>query len=256
MVSSRGRGRAVALLAMLVGVLFVTGSHQARAAGIGRASVRTDAGISAEADFLSGRALTVDCATSPLQWRESLAAVGLPAASADEYYGFSLIPQGVMHLSHYVCQGLLLGAAGPLRQADELQVAWSVDVLLHESTHMGRFTARRVARRGLRTDRAAGGVAPPLSDRLSLARDESPDPRRRPLPEHPAGRVPGRHLPLAAVGLYGRIVTGTPGPMRSTSHVIAAAVMRIHPCETAVPGSPPTFATPWSAIWPGPPSKS
>jgi hypothetical protein len=144
MVSSRGSARAVALLAMLLAVLSLTAAP-ARAGGpapatTGRVSVRTAAGLSAEARALSGRAVTVVCAATSLEWKRTLTAVGLPAASADEYYGFSLIPEGEMYLSPYVCEGLRLGAVSPLRPADELQVGWSVDVLLHESTHLGRFT--------------------------------------------------------------------------------------------------------------------
>ncbi len=45
-----------------------------------------------------------------------------------------------MHLSPYVCAGLGMGASAATRHANELQVAWSVDVLLHESVHMARFT--------------------------------------------------------------------------------------------------------------------
>ena len=129
---------------MLFAVLSLT-AVQARAGGplpatTGAVSVRTDAGLSAEASALSGRAVTVVCAATSLEWKRALTAVGLPAASADEYYGFSLIPQGEMVLSPYVCEGLRLGAAASLRSSAELQVGWSVDVFLHESTHLGRFT--------------------------------------------------------------------------------------------------------------------
>ena len=58
-----------------------------------------------------------------------------------------------MYLSPYVCQGLRLGASS-VTPTDELQVAWSVDVLIHESTHLGKFTynealAEACARAGL-----------------------------------------------------------------------------------------------------------
>ena len=52
------------------------------------------------------------------------------------------------------------------------------------------------------------------------------------------------------------IVIGTPGPMWATIHVSAAVSRRRQPCETAVPGTPPTFSSPWMAICPGPPSNS
>jgi hypothetical protein len=125
----------------LFAILAAMASGQARAGTFVAPSVQTDAQISAEASYLSGRALTVTCADSSAAWQFALTTVGLPAASADEYYGFSLIAQGEVHLSPYVCTGLRLGASPSTRRADELQVAWSVDVLLHESTHMGRFTS-------------------------------------------------------------------------------------------------------------------
>ncbi len=103
-------------------------------------SVQTDAGISAEADYLSGRTLTTICAGNESAWTQALTAVGLPGSQADRYYGFSLIAQGVMHLSPYVCEGLRLGSVASLRASNVLQVGWAVDVLLHESTHLGRFT--------------------------------------------------------------------------------------------------------------------
>jgi hypothetical protein len=124
--------------AALVTVVFAV-SAQAGLAASRPASVATLAGVTAEADYLSGRSLTVVCASTSLEWRQALTANGLAAADADEYYGFSLIPQGVMYLSPYVCQGLRLGASS-VTPADELQVAWSVDVLVHESTHLGKFT--------------------------------------------------------------------------------------------------------------------
>jgi hypothetical protein len=138
--------------ALLVLVLAVT----APVAALGAtrpASVATAAGVTAEADYLSSRSLTVVCASTSLEWRQVLTANGLAAADADEYYGFSLIPEGELYLSPYVCGGLSLGASG-ISPADELQVAWSVDVLVHESTHLGRFTynealAEACARAGL-----------------------------------------------------------------------------------------------------------
>jgi hypothetical protein len=117
------------------------------------ASVATPAAITADADYLSGRSLSVVCASTSLEWQQVLTANGLAAADADEYYGFSLIAEGQLYLSPYVCKGLQLGASG-IRPADELQVAWSVDVLVHESTHLGKFTyneavAEACARAGL-----------------------------------------------------------------------------------------------------------
>ena len=62
-----------------------------------------------------------------------------------------------MHLSPYVCEGLRLGGVAALRAANTLQVGWAVDVLLHESALMGRFThdesvAEACARAGLPTE--------------------------------------------------------------------------------------------------------
>jgi hypothetical protein len=139
MASPRNRARAFTSLAVLLALLSVGAIARAQA-GTFVVSVRTEAGIAAEADHLSGRTLTVVCAATGPQWGRTLAAVGLPAAEADEYYGFSLIPEGEMHLSPYVCDGLRLGTTAASRAANELQVAWSVDVLLHESTHMGRHS--------------------------------------------------------------------------------------------------------------------
>jgi hypothetical protein len=124
--------------------LLVAGAigQAARAATSTRSSVLvgTDAEITAEADFLSGRSLTVACASSGANWARTLTGVGLPTGQADGYYGLSLIPEGLMYLSPYVCEGLRLGMNAASRQTHELQVAWSVDVLVHESTHMGRFS--------------------------------------------------------------------------------------------------------------------
>ncbi len=110
--------------------------------------------ITKEADFLSGRALTVTCGTSAASWAQSLQAVALPAINGAEFYGFSVIAAGEMHLSPYVCEGLRLGANRRSRDLNELQVGWSVDVLVHESAHLGRFTndeavAEACARAGL-----------------------------------------------------------------------------------------------------------
>src|SRR5580692_2077586 len=93
--------------ALLVVALIAVTAHAALAASRPM-SVATIAGITAEADYLSGRSLTVNCASTSLEWRQALTANGLAAGDADEYYGFSLIPQGVMYLSPYVCQGLRL----------------------------------------------------------------------------------------------------------------------------------------------------
>jgi len=145
------RFRTAVLLIVALAVLAVTA--QAGLAASRPAAVSTPAGITAEANYLSGRSLTVVCASTSVEWRQALSANGLDPADADEYYGFSLIPQGEMYLSPYVCNGLQLGAAG-VTAANELQVAWSVDVLIHESTHLGKFTynealAEGCARAGL-----------------------------------------------------------------------------------------------------------
>ena len=55
-----------------------------------------------------------------------------------------------MHLSPYVCEGLRLGASASTRRPNELQVAWSVDVLVHESRPHGPLQPRRGADRGVR----------------------------------------------------------------------------------------------------------
>lgn len=103
-------------------------------------SAQMDAWISAEANYLSGRKLSVVCAATSQDWAQALSAAGFASAEADQYYGFSLIAQGEMHLSPYVCEGLRLGILASTRRANELQVAWSVNVLLHEGVHMGRST--------------------------------------------------------------------------------------------------------------------
>lgn len=154
MVSPHSRVRAFTLLLVLVAAFFAGAIGRAQASASTARSVRTDAGITAEADYLSGRTLTVVCAATAQKWGQALDAVGLPSAEANEYYGFSLIPQGEMQLSPYVCEGLRLGTGASARRSHELQVAWSVDVLLHESVHMGRYTyeeafAEACARGGL-----------------------------------------------------------------------------------------------------------
>jgi hypothetical protein len=136
MLSSRGTVWSIATLVAAVAVVLPSSAGSARAA----APARTEAWISAEADYLSGRELTVLCATSAPEWRESLAAVGLVAGGTTQVYGFSLIQRGEMHLSPYVCEGLRLGTVASSRRQNELQVSWAVDVLIHESTHMARFT--------------------------------------------------------------------------------------------------------------------
>jgi hypothetical protein len=112
----------------------------AQAAPTSAAKRSSGAWISAAADRLSGRGLDVSCAANAAGWMLDLAEAGLPAAEADEYYGFSMIAEGDMHLSPYVCQGLQLGLSAAARASHSLQVAWAVDVLLHESAHLGRFT--------------------------------------------------------------------------------------------------------------------
>lgn len=105
------------------------------------ASPPPDTWILAAADQLTGRSLTLSCAGSARSWAIDLARAGLPAAEGDEYYGFSVIDAGELHLSPYVCTGLRLGLVTSTRKANELEVAWAVDVLLHESVHLGRRTA-------------------------------------------------------------------------------------------------------------------
>jgi len=142
MVKSRNGVRVFALLATLLATLTtscVVG--QARAGTFAATSVRTDAAIAVEGEYLSGRSLTVVCARTEQDWTQALTAVGLPSAQADKYYGFSLISQGVMHLSPYVCDGLRFGTVASMRASHPFQVAWSVDVLVHESVHMGRFSS-------------------------------------------------------------------------------------------------------------------
>ena len=115
-------------------------AHTFAQAGAGAGdAVRTHTFVSAQAERLSGRALTVVCAASAQEWAQGLTEVGLPGA-ADEYYGFSLVQRGEMRLSPYVCEGLRLGGATSTLRSNEMQVAWSVDVLIHEGVHLGRLS--------------------------------------------------------------------------------------------------------------------
>lgn len=152
MARSRGTARALSFFAALAAAgLLVVPIGEARAgapaeskrvrSAVAATRVQPDAWIAAEAEYLSGRKLTVVCATTAPEWARALAAVGLPAADADRYYGFSVIVRGQMHLSPYVCEGLRLGKVASTRRQNELQVAWSVNVLVHESVHMARVTA-------------------------------------------------------------------------------------------------------------------
>lgn len=141
---SRSALRPFVILATAVIVALLGSTAQATAA-VGRAAAtstsRTAAWISGEAEYLSGRKVVVVCAGSAQVWRGMLATVGLPPGSAEQVYGFSLIERGEMYLSSYVCDGLRLGRALSTRRQNELQVSWSVDVLVHESVHIGRSTA-------------------------------------------------------------------------------------------------------------------
>lgn len=163
MVSSGGAFRAAAILVAILAALVAgpvgeaqggtTATAAVRPAAVGT-PVETDAWITAEAVYLSGRPLTVVCSANALEWARAVAAVGFTTGAGQEYYGFSLIRQGEMYLSPYVCGGLRLGHSSSIRRQDELQVAWSVNVLIHESVHLGRFTtddalAEACARRGL-----------------------------------------------------------------------------------------------------------
>ncbi len=147
MVSSRGTAWSIALLVVAIAVVLGTsaggaqaGAIRAAAPGPAGAPAQVDAWIEAEAGYLSGRRLTVTCASSAQEWSQSVAAVGL-AGSAARVYGFSLIQPGEMHLGPYVCEGLRLGSVATTRRQNELQVSWAVNVLIHESVHLGRFTA-------------------------------------------------------------------------------------------------------------------
>ncbi len=141
MVGSRGTAWSIAILVAAMAVVLTIFTGPARAGTSARSAGQSDAWITAEAGYLSGRNLTVVCAASTQEWAQSLVAVGLDARAAPQVYGFSLIQSGEMHLSPYVCEGLRLGAVASIRRQNELQVSWAVDVLIHESVHMGRFTA-------------------------------------------------------------------------------------------------------------------
>ena len=130
----------VGLLTAIVAIA-VTPVTEARAdtAATHSTTKQSDAWISAAADRLSGRRVTVVCAASEPDWAQRLTAAGLPGA-ADEYYGFTFIHRNEMQLSPYVCDGLRLGMSESGRRANELQVAWSVNVLIHESVHLANFS--------------------------------------------------------------------------------------------------------------------
>ncbi len=145
---SQNRTITIVLVTALVAAIFVAPVTEARAdtvatpgrVGVGGAAMKTDVWISAEVDRLSGRKLTLVCAASAQEWAQRLTEVGLPGA-AGEYYGFSLVHRGEMHLSPYVCEGLRFGTSAPVLRSHEFQVAWSVNVLIHESVHLARFSA-------------------------------------------------------------------------------------------------------------------
>ena len=132
--------RSMVLLSAVIAALSL-GASVAQAGPVSATRSPSGSWVSAAATRASGRQLTVSCAANAADWANSLTQVGLPAAEADEYYGFSLIAAGEMHLSPYVCRGLQLGLSAATRVPNELQVAWAVDVLLHEAAHLGRFTA-------------------------------------------------------------------------------------------------------------------
>lgn len=127
-------GRTLIGLSTLCALLVLTASAQAD-------TTLAAQPIVAAADALSGRILTVSCATSTPSWARTLDAAGLPPAQSAEFYGFSVIGRGEMRLSPYVCRGLQLGFNPATRAANVLQVGWAVDVLIHESTHLGRFSS-------------------------------------------------------------------------------------------------------------------
>lgn len=141
---SQTRTSTLALVAAIVAAVFVVPVAHAwaetavipGAAGIGGGAMQA---LAADADRLSGRGVTVVCAAGDRDWAQKLSEAGLSGA-AGEYYGFSLIRRGEMHLSPYVCEGLRLGASASGRRSHELQVAWSVNVLIHESVHLARFS--------------------------------------------------------------------------------------------------------------------
>jgi hypothetical protein len=142
-VRHQARGRAVSLFSIvfaLVALVALAGSARADAAP-GAGGSQLNAWVTVEAEHLSGRTLTVVCSSDAASWTNTLTSAGFAASQASEVYGFSLIAAGGMYLSPYVCAGLRLGANAQTRATNTLQVAWSVDVLLHESTHLGRFTS-------------------------------------------------------------------------------------------------------------------
>ena len=137
MVRPKTRTLWIALVTAIVAASLVPlAQAQARTVGTARSS---DAWISAEANRLSGRKLAVVCAASEREWSQTVADARLPGP-AGEYYGFSLIQSGAMYLSPYVCEGLRLGSVAGTRRTHEMQVAWSANVLIHESGHLGRFS--------------------------------------------------------------------------------------------------------------------
>jgi hypothetical protein len=146
MLGVRPTTRAFVFLVVLVAAVIVRpiGDAHASSTGVrpGAASSFLQQGvwIAAEAGYLSGREVTVTCSTTAGDWALALASAGFRSGEADQYYGFSLIDRGVIHLSPYVCEGLRLGAKPSTRRQNELQVAWSVNVLIHESVHMARYT--------------------------------------------------------------------------------------------------------------------
>jgi hypothetical protein len=131
----------MALSAVVAGAVTQPAAAAPPKTGSAALSRTTDtAWIGVEASRLSGRNLAVACARTQGEWAATVTDVGLVTADAAEYYGLSVVASGGMHLSPYVCEGLRLGHVPSSRQGNELQVAWAVDVLLHESTHMGLFT--------------------------------------------------------------------------------------------------------------------
>jgi hypothetical protein len=139
-VRHRARGRAVSLLSIVFALVALVGSAQAMAAP-GGSSSELNAWVTAEADHLTSRQVTVACSSDAASWASTLASAGLATSQSSEVYGFSLIAEGEMYLSPYVCTGLRLGANAQTRAANTLQVAWSIDVLLHESLHLERSTS-------------------------------------------------------------------------------------------------------------------
>ena len=145
---SQNRIITIVFISTLFSAIFIAPVTEARAdtvatpgrVGVGSAAMKTDVWISAEADRLSGRKLNLVCAASAQEWAERLTEVGFRGA-AGEYYGFSLVHRDEMHLSPYVCEGLRFGTSAPVRRSHEFQVAWSVNVLIHESVHLARRSA-------------------------------------------------------------------------------------------------------------------